>query len=354
MIFFLSTKHNRQTIDRYLGSWGKSLRPIIQPVAYENFLQKKQLWEGIYIFADIELLSDNVRAKVLEKYNLLRSSYPSSLLLNHPMESMRRYQLLKTFYSQGINTFNVYRLSEDWPKARYPVFLHGENDHLGKRSELLNNRQQLEDTIAQLKKHGYDTTKMLVEEFCNTADRDGVFRKYSAFCIGEDIIPRHIFFSKNWCQKNDDLVDAEKLTEEMNYLTENPHREMLRTIFHTAQIQYGRIDYGLYNGRIQTWEINTNPMILVGSHRNEQRQKVHETFNANLSQIWQKLDKKQPYNTRKNNYTFEPLRTSWYIQKEKLRRTKAIKNLTQLVINFKIFLFRLWCIIRNSQKNVSL
>jgi hypothetical protein len=33
-------------------------------------------------------------------------------------------------------------------------------------------------------------------------------------------------------------------------------------IFDRAGITYGRIDYGLLSGRIQVWEINTNPMVI--------------------------------------------------------------------------------------------
>jgi hypothetical protein len=45
------------------------------------------------------------------------------------------------------------------------------------------------------------------------------------------------------------------------YLQAHPHEAELRKIFDLANIEYGRIDYSLLNGKIQVWEINTNPNI---------------------------------------------------------------------------------------------
>jgi hypothetical protein len=43
-----------------------------------------------------------------------------------------------------------------------------------------------------------------------------------------------------------------------------PHDAGVRRIFEKANIEYGRIDYGVCrDGRIVVWEINTNPMVLM-------------------------------------------------------------------------------------------
>ena len=41
----------------------------------------------------------------------------------------------------------------------------------------------------------------------------------------------------------------------------NPHREQLARIFSVARAEYGRIDYAVRDGRVQTWEINLHPTI---------------------------------------------------------------------------------------------
>ena len=64
----------------------------------------------------------------------------------------------------------------------------------------------------------------------------------------------------------------------------NPHRELLEHIFRDAGIDYGRIDYGLLDGRIQVWEINTNPWIASDSDVGlPQRQVVHDHFVSQLN-----------------------------------------------------------------------
>jgi hypothetical protein len=40
------------------------------------------------------------------------------------------------------------------------------------------------------------------------------------------------------------------------------HVNELRKVFQLAGVDYGRIDYGVCHGRIQVWEINTNPVII--------------------------------------------------------------------------------------------
>jgi len=49
---------------------------------------------------------------------------------------------------------------------------------------------------------------------------------------------------------------------ELAYARSNPHAVELAEIFALAQVDFGRIDYGLRNGRIEVFEINTNPDLL--------------------------------------------------------------------------------------------
>lgn len=69
--------------------------------------------------------------------------------------------------------------------------------------------------------------------------------------------------------------DAGTAREEIEYIRTNPHRDALAKIFRIAGIDYGRIDYGLVDGTVQTYEINTNPRLprygLNGNERTEQR-----------------------------------------------------------------------------------
>ena len=57
----------------------------------------------------------------------------------------------------------------------------------------------------------------------------------------------------------------------------NPHEAEVRRIFDLARIEYGRIDYAFRDGRMQVWEINTNPMLASDdSSANPARRGTHD------------------------------------------------------------------------------
>ena len=84
--------------------------------------------------------------------------------------------------------------------------------------------------------------------------------------------------------KNADLCNERLVAEELDFLNANPHKKDLMAIFQMAGIDYGRIDYSLHKGRIQVWEINTNPSVLTGNSLEiEQRRIVAENFRRFVS-----------------------------------------------------------------------
>src|SRR3546814_9049743 len=209
------------------------------------------------------------------------SSQDSSLrLLNHPLRACRRYELLRQLHQQGTNDFNVYRVAERRRPKRFPVFLRIENDHDGAITGLIHSQEELDRAIARQVAEHVSRDTLLITEFCDTQDDRGLYRKYSAFNVGGRIIPRHLHFSRSWQVKRCDLIDDRTLALEMTYLRDNPHRHQLAKIFREAGIDYGRIDYTLANGRIQVFEINTNPMSLDYSDTLQPRRNAMQTFFA--------------------------------------------------------------------------
>ena len=63
--------------------------------------------------------------------------------------------------------------------------------------------------------------------------------------------------------KYPDLLDGDKIPREREYLESNPHEAVMRETFEMAHLDYGRCDYAVIDGRIQVWEINTNPIVLL-------------------------------------------------------------------------------------------
>ena len=121
-------------------------------------------------------------------------------------------------------------------------------------------RWQLQDACRNLP----DPDKLLAVEYLTYGRTDGLFVKYSMMRIGDEVVPRHVLFSHEWVLKDPDMVDDRLMLEEDLYVRESPHRLAVLDIFQRAGIDYGRIDYTLANGRIQVFEINTNPIVLLG------------------------------------------------------------------------------------------
>lgn len=272
-IYYLVSKRHQYTINRYLAHWGINLIPRLRLLVYEDLDRLTSLPLGTYIFSDIERLTPKQAEMAAEVWEKLSSAGKGIRLLNHPNRSMRRYELLRTLYERGLNQFNVYRLTEPRKPERFPVFLRGENDHKGNQTPLLKSLNELDNVIALFHQQGKRLNDKIITEFCDTSDEKGTFRKYAAFMIGDQIIPRGILFGQQWMLKSDtnSVTSEQTLWEEEEYIKTNPHESQLREIFRLANIQYGRIDYSMLNGVPQVWEINTNPgaLRIVSTERME-------------------------------------------------------------------------------------
>lgn len=99
-------------------------------------------------------------------------------LHNHPLRSLRRYELLDTLQQRGINRFSAFRPAAPGQAWRYPVFIREEREHTGSLNPLLHNAEEVRVTLLKLIMDGFELRDLLVVEFCNTADADGLFRKY--------------------------------------------------------------------------------------------------------------------------------------------------------------------------------
>jgi hypothetical protein len=103
---------------------------------------------------------------------------------------------------------------------------------------------------------------LLVVEYCHSTDDAGRHLRLAALRIGAHIVPRYYTVARHWMVKTDlRLVDRELAAIEHHYVTTNPHREWVNETFDLADVEYGRLDYGLVDGEPQAWEVNTNPSL---------------------------------------------------------------------------------------------
>lgn len=295
MITFLHTSRNTHPMRYYLGSpWGRAFFSRIAMTTYARLLARGRLPRGVSIFADLESVD-------LERYPALCALCDAAdrdagvRILNDPRRALRRYDLLKAMHDQGINDFRAYRAGEDLSGVRFPVFVRNEWDHAGAHSPLIEDHDELERAVARLRREHGRYFRPLICEFRDTRDDDGLYRKYAAFVLGNTVIPRHVFFGKNWLLKQEGLCDPDKLAEEKRYVTTNPDEQPLRDIFRRAGIEYGRIDYAKHGGRIMVWEINTNPVILTQAYPPDSpRFVIHKHFAHALAGALEALCESSP------------------------------------------------------------
>ncbi len=261
MICYLVTVDGQSTIAGYLRTRGRAFAGTVRIVPYEHLPLLRCLPAGTFIFADVERLTPVAAEQAAGVWKALAAHRGDARVLNHPTRSMRRFELLRTLHEQGINDTDVYRVADLRMPARFPVFVRRADDHAGSLSALVRTGAALAREIDRLTSAGVRADDLIVVEFCDTADAHGVYRKYSAFRVGDRIVPRHLLFSRDWAVKVVDLHGPADVVEELEYVRTNPHREELMAIFELARIEFGRIDYALRAGKIQVWEINTNPIL---------------------------------------------------------------------------------------------
>ncbi len=294
-------KGKEYTFCKYLASWGQELAPRIAVRHYhglratgrtplKRLSQRVRAWRigeieapgepdgepRVYLFTDVERLDAAETERALALRERLEEHPDTALILNHPARSMRRFEVLTTLREHGLNAFGVYHAADLPDSPRFPVFVRDENEHGTGFSGLLGSREELASHLRSL---GSRLDGKVVVEFCDAADSAGIVRKYGAFKVLDRILARQIHFSRRWIVREPDINTPETAQEELEYVETNPHAEQLREIFALARIDYGRIDYSVVDGRIQVWEINTNPMILIPRDRDDPlRFAAHDHF----------------------------------------------------------------------------
>lgn len=294
MIFYLTAARQAGAMAYFLRTAGKALAGRIRVVPYEEIFApgaELRLPRGLYLFTGLDIglgprsPPSPMRQAAAALHARLVELHGPDKVLNHPETSLRRYELLRALHTRGINRFNAYPPGER--PQRYPVFLRYGPGTTHDEPTLIYSQAGYEAALA-LEPQGHDR---LAIEFCDTADENEVYRKYGAFVIGGEVVPRHLFFSRLWFVKSADLVAAEQVREELAYLEANPHAEALREACRIAQIGYGRVDYALLDGKPQIWEINHTPTLASPPPGEiDLRQAVHRRFAELLAAALDRLE----------------------------------------------------------------
>jgi len=279
MIHFVVGTEGSFSIRYYLDEEGIALRDNMRVVLYDELARLDRLPLGTWVFTEIDRLSEAERDLVNVACERLASAKGAARVMNQPRRMLLRHDLLRAAHDAGINRFRSWRATEILfgrdqrairtngnaaaAELRYPVFVRFANRHSGNLTPLLDSPRQLERALASLMSARHRLDDLLVIEFCDTKDEHGVYRKYSVYKIGDRVVPRYMESSRDWMVKWDwRIFDRARADEETRYLeAQLPHESWIREIFALANIDYGRLDYGILDGAPQAWEINTNPTI---------------------------------------------------------------------------------------------
>jgi len=261
MIYYVCHPGHAYTMAVVLLYYGRALRPCFRFVPYGRLHLLADAAPGTVIWTDFDRLAPAALAEAGALRRELVAKQRHLAHLNDPLSSRQRFDLLRHLHATGINGFDVRRPGESLDALRYPVFLRDEVGASYSAPELLRDRAALEAALDRIGTLGFE--RPMIVEFGARPGPDGCYRKYGAFRVGERIYPQHCFMQRQWFVKHSELlIEADQRREFFDYLRDNPHAAALRRIFDAAGLQYGRIDYTLVEGRIQVFEINTNPAVL--------------------------------------------------------------------------------------------
>ncbi|HKP24916.1 MAG TPA: hypothetical protein VJV39_13700 [Dongiaceae bacterium] len=263
-IHYISTRKHAYTLGIFAALHGGAVASFIRILPYAMLPRIRAFRPGPVVFADLDRIPAAARTLHAALADALAAD--GHAVLNHPRQALGRFALLRRLHESGINDFTVHRLS-DWREVRrFPVFIRHENVHGRAVTGLLPDLSWLRDALAGLSDSDPAAlAEMMIVEFGNVTGADGRYRKYGAFRVGSQIYAQHCYSSDDWWVKfNSATFTPEQRREHDDYAAANPHRAQLGRVFEAANIEYGRADYCLVDGRVQVFEINTNPSVIHG------------------------------------------------------------------------------------------
>ena len=246
----------------YTHQWLRKEAGIDLLVAtYDEVLRRTRPYQATHIFTDFERLPPWRLREAALLYRSIKAAGLSAL--NDPARAFGRFGLLRALHQAEINRFNAYRVDEIQAPRQWPVFLRLEGDHGSPVSGLLHNQADLDLAIESAIKNGAPVSALLVIEYAAEPVRPGLFRKLSVFRIGDRVLGYPCVHEDNWLVKygKPGIATPDLYEEEYAFVETNSFGTALMPAFEIAGVEYGRMDFGIVEGRPQIYEINSNPHV---------------------------------------------------------------------------------------------
>jgi hypothetical protein len=280
MIVFLTTATHSYTHRALIGA---DAGLEIGVMNYAQAQERRQFPRATYVFTDLDRLPTESLNASAQLYLQLRGQ--GVRVLNNPARVLSRYGLLRALFRRGVNRFNAYRIEEGVMPRRWPVFLRTDGTHEGPLPELYGNPEVLKAGIESAIAQGLPLSRLLIVEFMAEPARPGLYRKLSCFRIGPASVAHTCVHDTDWVVKLGKLgiTPPDLYEDELRIVRDNPYGVAVAQAFETADIEYGRVDFGIVNGKLEIYEINTNPHIkLTVEHPSPTRIESCRVFGRNF------------------------------------------------------------------------
>jgi hypothetical protein len=262
VVFFL-THEARAPLREFFGTWAYGFSDRVRLVYYDTLARTRKLpGAHTYVFTDLERLTPAGLKWTAELADMLAARDEAPQILNHPRHVLRRYDFQRALYERGVNPFRVHRALSVPGDVRFPVFLRSEHEHRV-RTPLLRDAQELERELDRVRAEGDDLSTLLVVEYEDVADDDGLYHRHISHLVGDSIVPGYVAYSPNWEVKWGPFLDGERLESQRASVLAHEHDPLFLELAELAGVQYGRFDYAIAGGRVIVWELNTNPTMLA-------------------------------------------------------------------------------------------
>ena len=235
---------------------------LVQLVSYDALFAAKGVRASTCIFTDLDRLGFWELELAARIYRILSDA--GLRVLNNPAVACKRFSLLRRLKLAGLNSFSVWRVGEGEQPDRYPVFLRTQSAHRGVLSDLINDKETLDAEIDRYTRLGYPASDLMVVEYCAQPSDSGIFRKLAAYRVGDRIVPTLSAHERHWVSKygTEGIAGQALYDEEYRIMQENPCADVLMQAFEVGNIEFGRVDFGLVDGKVEVYEINTNPTVV--------------------------------------------------------------------------------------------
>jgi len=229
--------------------------------SYSWLFRAFRLPAATYIFTSVDRLDSNERRLAGKVYRHINNAGLGFRALNDPSHAKGRYRLLRALFDAGINKFNAYLAVEQPKPTKFPVFVRRNSMSTAPLTGLIMSQHELEVSLNNFEKMGEPLDDLVVIEYNAREVAPNVFQKWSAYNAGGSISLNYAISECNWLVKYGeiDIIGHHFYEREFELLQSNAFEKQVRKVFEIADIEYGRVDFGLVEGEPQFYEVNFNP-----------------------------------------------------------------------------------------------